>query len=712
MTTGLALDPTPPTPDPVPVEATPKATGIPHVAAFDGLRGAAVAAVLLNHANHLEGGYLGVDLFFVLSGYLITALLLTGWRSEDRVELKRFWGRRARRLAPALIITLVGVGLYATFVSNETELLGVRWDGLATLFEVANWRTIAIHTDYFAQTLRPSPLRHTWSLSIEEQCYLVWPLVVAAVLRWRRSPVAVFVVSSVGAVASAGWMVFLWHRGGLADTSRLYYGTDTRAAAVLIGAAVASGRVALGSKRWARTRDVRHVLGALAAVGLAVAWLRLDGDGPWPYRGVLPLVSLGGALVIASVADRRHPGPVGWVASFAPLAVVGRAARQVVARLDVREHRSRPGTPPPMPDVRRAADRVGRALDVERDDRLGAVARFSPLGSLGRISYGVYLYHWPIFLVLDEARTGLSGWTLVLVQVVVSIAAAAVSYRFIEEPIRRGRALRGRQARAALPAAAAFAAIVLFATTLGAVAPPSAADVANTVDRSSVPGAPTVLLAGDSVPLVLGFELAKQKDELGVSVANRSQPGCHLLAGLGPVRGIEGNVRTDVADCAADHRYRDAVRGAHADLSVVMFGDFPNESVRIDGRWQMPCEASYLAAYKRKVNDLIDDLQVTGKPVVLLTAPGTSLSWVLERVKPGMPERVACLNRLLVDIADSRPQVSVVDLAGFVCPPDQPCLQEADGVNLRTDGLHFRDEGAAYVNRWLIPRVLVAAQEP
>ena len=162
--------------------------------------------MLLHHAGHLTGGWLGVDLFFVLSGYLITALLIQGWKDTDHIALGNFWVRRIRRLGPALIVLLLGVSAYAALVATPAELANIRSDGLATLFEVANIRTIAAGGDYWATVLRPSPLRHTWSLAIEEQLYLVWPLVVAGVLRWRRSPKAVLVVAVGAAIGSAALM--------------------------------------------------------------------------------------------------------------------------------------------------------------------------------------------------------------------------------------------------------------------------------------------------------------------------------------------------------------------------------------------------------------------------------------------------------------------------------------------------------------------------
>jgi peptidoglycan/LPS O-acetylase OafA/YrhL len=650
VTTASTVDTPDADADPPGGEAEPAAgrlgTQLPHVEALDGLRGAAVAAVLFHHAGHLTGGWLGVDLFFVLSGYLITALLIQGWKDRGSVALGNFWARRVRRLGPALILLLLGVSAYALLVATTSELSSIRNDGLATLFEVANIRTIAAGGDYWATLLRPSPLRHTWSLAIEEQLYLIWPLVVAGVLRWRRNPRAVLVVSVIGALASAALMESLFAAG--ISRSRLYYGTDTRAAAVFLGATLASARVVLGPRRWAATRPARHAAGVVAAGALAAAWWRLDGSSGLAYQ-LLPLIGVAGALVVASVADRRHPGP------------------------------------------------VGRVLDL------------APLPALGRISYGVYLYHWPIFLVLDEERTGLDGWLLTGVRIAVTVAVAAASYHYVEEPIRMRRWFTGHRGRAAVAAGAALAVIALVASTLGASATDDLSGPPGLIDRSDVPGAPTVLLAGDSVPLLLGVELSEQRNDLGVSVVNRSAPGCHLLAGLGPIRGTEGDVRDDVNDCAAGGSYRKAVHDFRPDVSVVLFGEFPNQAVELNGRWTMPCDEAYLEAIRLELDGLVQDLRSEGAPVVLLTAPGTSLSWVLERVPPGMPERVACTNQVLSDLADATSGVTIIDLASYICPPGEACKTEIDGSDLREDGLHFKGAGARAVNNWLIPQVTAIA---
>ncbi|HWJ98651.1 MAG TPA: SGNH hydrolase domain-containing protein, partial [Acidimicrobiales bacterium] len=128
------------------------------------------------------------------------------------------------------------------------------------------------------------------------------------------------------------------------------------------------------------------------------------------------------------------------------------------------------------------------------------------------------------------------------------------------------------------------------------------------------------------------------------------------------------------------------------------------------GSWTMPCDEAYLEAIRLELDDLVGDLRSQGAPVVLLTAPGTSLSWVLERVPPGMPERVACTNQVLDDLADRTPGVTIIDLASYICPPGEACKTEIDGVDLREDGLHFTGAGARAVNNWLIPQVTAIAQ--
>ncbi|HTT87637.1 MAG TPA: acyltransferase, partial [Acidimicrobiales bacterium] len=209
---------------------------------LDGIRAAAVVVVLLYHAGvpGVGGGLLGVDVFFVLSGFLITSLLCAEHATSGGLRLRRFWARRARRLLPALFILLLGVAAYARVFSGSVDGAAIRADALATLLYVANWHFIASSQGYFAQA-SASPLLHAWSLAVEEQYYLVWPLVAVLVLR-RGGRRALGWVAGVGAAASASLMAVLYVVG--VSTDRLYYGTDTRAQALLVGSLLgaAAGR--------------------------------------------------------------------------------------------------------------------------------------------------------------------------------------------------------------------------------------------------------------------------------------------------------------------------------------------------------------------------------------------------------------------------------------------------------------------------------------
>ena len=187
---------------------------------LDGLRAVAVLAVLGYHGSvgWLRGGYLGVDVFFVLSGYLIKTLLLVEFGRTGKIALAAFWVRRARRLLPALGLVFVGIALYAAFVAAPAQLSRIRGDAFATLGYVANWRFVFSGQGYFDQFGVPSPFRHMWSLAIEEQFYLLWPFLVALVLRWRPRLATLQRGFAVAAVASALLMTVMFRAGS--DPSR------------------------------------------------------------------------------------------------------------------------------------------------------------------------------------------------------------------------------------------------------------------------------------------------------------------------------------------------------------------------------------------------------------------------------------------------------------------------------------------------------------
>ncbi len=420
-----------------------------HLAGLDGLRALAILAVLLYHSETgwLPAGFIGVQVFFVVSGYLISWLLLEEWRAVGQIDLRQFWLRRARRLLPALFV-LITATLSLAVVFLPQEVAGMRADVLAAIVYVTNWHLIFAHESYFEATSRPSMLQHLWSLAVEEQFYLLWPLVLVLTLRWLKFRGAL-AVAVVGATLSALLMMALYQPD--ADPSRVYYGTDTRAAGLLIGAALAflwrprirkravldaqgerrsdSSRVSgrrvrkrsLASTYLARReRALPLLLDAIGVAGLAIlvwAAVALDEYQPALYTWGLTLVALTTAIVILVAT---HP-----------------------------------------------------------ETRLGSLLDREPLRWIGQRSYGIYLWYWPVFdLTRPRLDVPLDGVALFVVRLVVTVALAALSFRFVETPIRRGalghawsaiRYERGARRRTArLRLAGSVAALLVFSISIGA----------------------------------------------------------------------------------------------------------------------------------------------------------------------------------------------------------------------------------------------------
>src|ERR1700759_699927 len=301
----------------------------PHVAlpqypGLDGLRGVAVAAVLLYHGgvSWSGGGFLGVEMFFVLSGFLITSLLVAEWGRSGAIALRAFWARRARRLLPALFALVAAIGVYYALAGPTKAIPGLQGDGIATLLYISNWHQVAAGTNYFAASGPVSPLQHTWSLAIEEQFYLVWPVLVLGLLTFarrrgasdRRSLQVLLGLSLTGALLAAAEMALLFHGGRGLD--RVYYGTDTRATGLLLGASLAIA-VAIGRKpdpvKPARTaarpspRWARHALGAAGVMllpALAAGIILADGDDAWVYPFGMLATDAVMVVLIASVVFR------------------------------------------------------------------------------------------------------------------------------------------------------------------------------------------------------------------------------------------------------------------------------------------------------------------------------------------------------------------------------------------------------------------------
>ena len=398
---------------------------------LDGVRALAVLTVIGFHegASGLPGGFLGVDIFFVLSGFLITDLLVARYDRTGRLDLTGFWTRRARRLLPALAVMLVVVTAAATVIEPGQEA-SLRLALLAAATYTSNWYQILHHVSYFAaagQAGAPPPLDHLWSLAIEEQFYLVWPLIVWCViarLATRRARVA---CALTGAAVSALVMTIQYTPGG--DPSAVYYGTDTHASALLIGAALALARPLRALTAIPAAHSRRLDMGGIAGL-VVLAWAagHFSGSDPVVYPVGLLLAALGAAGLVAAAAGH---GVIAAITSWRPLRWVG---------------------------VR---------------------------------SYGIYLWHWPVIAFGTAlAGPGASSAWLWPVEIVVTIGLASASWRYVEAPIMRNglgvtlrhwiqrvaaasrRPAAGTRGRAIPVAVAAAAAITVVVACYGIARPP------------------------------------------------------------------------------------------------------------------------------------------------------------------------------------------------------------------------------------------------
>ncbi len=352
-------------------------TRFPYLPGLDGLRALAVVAVLLYHADlPVRGGFLGVEIFFVLSGFLITALLLSEWLQHDRIDLTAFWLRRARRLLPALFVLLIGTLIIATMLP-AAETVGLGSEVLAASGYVMNWHLVLSDQSYFTMGVRPSLVQHLWSLAVEEQFYLLWPLIFVVGLRIIRLR-GVLVSTIVLAIGSAVLAAILFEPG--ADPSRIYYGTDTRASGILMGAVLAMVWSPWHQPAAAR-RSVGRMLdsaGILGLAGLAVASVYLFDSHPLLYHGGFTLVALGTILVIAATT---HP----------------------------------------------------------RAHLLPAILSCTPIRWIGLRSYGIYLWHWPIFQITRPSLdVPFDGPGLLVARIGATVLLAELSYRCVELPVRQG----------------------------------------------------------------------------------------------------------------------------------------------------------------------------------------------------------------------------------------------------------------------------------
>ncbi len=685
-------------------EGHPTRARFAYIPTFDGMRGFWVLmGPLLYHARPesiqggpeiVPGGILSLDLFFVLSSYLIVSIALREWDGTGRIDMAAYAGRRVRRLFPALFLALGFLSIYLAVV-DDPDLID-RWTGaiVAALAYVANWHEIAADVSYFEQFGTPSPLKHVWSFSIEEQFYLFAPLFLIAGLRWggRRGRQILLGVATAGALWSAWWMSRVHVEGE--DPSRAYYGTDTRAQALFVGIAMALAIHLYGQPRTEWGRRIAALVAYPATAFHLWAVLSISERDAW-------LFERGGFLLIAVAAG---------------LAMFGMA-------------QDAPWSP------------------------LHRLFASRPFRYSGRISYGLYLYHWPIYLLVTPERAGsvfgvdrVTGWSLLAFHLTLTVLVSVVSFHVIEQPfVKRQWPITRRPVQPLSVAFASAAAVtVIFGGLLWAhtrrppvveqvlipavVEPATAAEadpgaagdgppVADPVTEIG-PEEVRILAVGDSVMDQIGNALvgwALAHPEAGVIAFNESHIGCGTVReGLKRVpegqEGPVGDVCSDWADpvdatLVSDYdvvSWPTVLEVFAPDIVITHVSPWDVTDRQIPGvaggEWTWVGEPAFDRYVTAEYGAAIEMLTSTGADLYILE--GAPLN---RAIRPqNSPERIAALNAIVAGLAaEANGAVTMVDYPAWV--GEVGTDQELDR---RDDGVHISDEGLVEVVPWLLDEVI------
>ncbi|MDW3217376.1 MAG: acyltransferase family protein [Acidimicrobiales bacterium] len=680
-----------------------------YIPTFDGMRGFwVIMGPLLYHARPssiqggpdiVPGGILSLDLFFVLSSYLIVSIALREWDGTGGIDLGAYAGRRVRRLFPALFLVLGFLSIYLAIVSDP-EIVD-RWTGaiVSALTYSANWHEIAADVSYFEQFGAPSPLKHVWSFAIEEQFYLFAPLFIIAGLRWggRRGREILLALSVAGALASAWWMTRVHVEGE--DPSRAYYGTDTRAQALFVGIAMALAINLYGSPR---TRLGTRLAALLAYPATALhlwAVLTVSERDAWLFEN-------GGFLLIAVAAG---------VAMF------------------------------------------GMAQDAPWSP-LHRLFASLPFRYAGRISYGLYLYHWPIYLLVTPGRAGalfgvdnVTGYPLLAFHLTLTVLVSVASFHLIEQPfVKRTWPFSFRPL---VPSTAWFAGAGAVVVILGGLllaytrvppeiverivivdeaaaepvdglgASPAESDIGAEVDGVPDEGDGTVriLTVGDSVVDQIGVALVDwtlENPDAGIVAFNEAHIGCGTIReGLKRVpEGLEGPVGdicsdwADPVDPAVVTEYNvvswptilEEFR-PHIVITHVSPWDVTDRLVPglNDDQWTHVGEPVFDDYARSEFTEAIDLLTSTGASLYILE--GAALN--REVTPQNDPARIESLNALVGDVADAAgDDVLMLDYPSFIGP-----VGSDQELSRRDDGVHLSDRGIDEVLPWLFEQIGVDA---
>ena len=651
-----------------PAHTRTSATGKSRVLALDGLRAFALLIIMGYHfgVGWLQGGFFSLDIFYVLSGYLITGLLLGEWARAARIKLGAFWLRRARRLLPALLVVLVVVTLVVRFTYPAGIYPNLRMADLSALFYFSNWWQIAASGNYFVATGAVSPLTHTWSLAVEEQFYLVWPLVVVAVLhlgkKFDRGIELLLGVSLLGVIASATEMAVLYHPG--ANITRLYFGTDTHAQSILVGAVLACVLTLVQRRRGlpgmaptvasTRAKVVLTVVGLLGFAGTLALTYSLTGTSAVAYRGGFLLSALSAAAIVLGAVCVAG-GPIARVLSLRPLVW------------------------------------------------------------MGTVSYGAYLWHFPVFIELDAGRTGTTGLSLLAIRFGTTFVLAALSYYLIERPVMEGTFWRSLRALGPAVALMSVTVVVVVAAT---VAPATAAADLRTrqaiseAQREALAssGAFTTnpvrfLLVGDSLSVTLGVGLlVDSKAQYGVQVIGKGVLGCDFDDLHGIVSGQPDNA---VSVCTHwQTLWAKEVAHDRPEVVGILMGRWDITDHIVNGKIVSIGQPAWDRHLEGELDTAVHIASARGAKVVLFTMPYVDPPYEAANgstYPENEPVRTDEWNQIVYEVA-ARNQgvVTVLDLNKML-DPNGHFQAVVDGQTVRwPDGIHISKVGG----EWLQPQIL------
>lgn len=599
-----------------------------------------------------------MDVFFVLSGFLITSLLLHERHVWGRIDLPAFWLARARRLLPTLVLMLLAASVAAACWAPAARRSADAWDILSAFCYVANWRLLLSDDQYFSSLSMPSPVVHTWSLAIEEQFYLIFPvlLIMLLALAARSKRRHWFVAGALAVLA----LLSAWRMGALyvpgADPSRVYYGTDTRAFELLIGAVFAvllRGR-AFGDRSPERDRlatwidRAGRVLATPAMVILVVGFVILDDASAIPFRGGLAVLC---------------------VLTAAPI-IAGSS---------------------------RTGSAVQRLLATE------------PLRRVGLLSYALYVWHWPVIVFLGDGRIGLPAIVRGILEVAVSVALAYLTYRYVEQPVRAGglRALVphrprwGRAVAVALVAALTVALVVLPRSGIGA------AEAHGAGIRVAVPAyvpmstAHSVTLVGNSIPASLqaAFPQGQFPD---LSVTADVSFGCDPFEGR---KVVDGQAQPVGASCPGFRTaWQQQLRKISPDVAIFTVPQSITSDMLVHGKVLPFGSADYRKWLSGMLSTLRGQALAHGaKHFAIGTLSCHRMPGVTQDARDvDNDERVAVINEAARQWATST-GTPVIDFHQLLCTGGYH--DTINDVPLYQDSLHYTAQSGAILWGWLAPQI-------